>query len=278
MPQAGEALSDQKRAVFFKQSGERLTNRDSADRWTPAGVRATGEKIARTYKVREQLGISGFTVVSGAGNIARGDELKKHGIGGEQADFLGRLSLVMNTIVVYQDLCRLRIPAVVLLTEKMKIEDRAADHEAYSATRMREAHAEGQVVLIAGGTGEDNVTTDNAVVHYANDYRTVDPDQELLILKGTKHDGVFAHDPEQFTHAKRFPVISARTMLAEYERFPVVDRPSLESLVTNNLAMRVYADGAHDLESVLRHDPRDGSNGSSIGTLIVPYEYPQAAA
>jgi uridylate kinase len=278
MPQTSEALREQERAVFFKQSGERLTSKDSIDRWTPAGVRATGEKIARTYRVREELGITGFTVVSGAGNIARGDELKKFGIGGEQADFMGRLSLVMNTIVVYQDLCRLRIPAVVLLTEKMKIEDRAADHETYSATRMREAHADGQVVLIAGGTGEDNVTTDNAVVHYANEYRSVEPDQHLLILKGTKHDGVFAHDPEKYTDAKRFSIISAQTMLDDYEKYPVVDRPSLESLVANNLSMRVYADGAHDLESVLRHDPRDGSNGNSIGSLIVPYELEPAVA
>lgn len=60
-----------------------------------------------------------------------------------------------------------------------------------------EAYEKERVVLVAGGTGEDDKTTDNAVMEYARRHYEHDPEAKLLVLKGTKEEGVFHGDPRK---------------------------------------------------------------------------------
>lgn len=264
-------MSRQEKAVFLKQSGERLDigrDQPGLHHWRPDGVRHVAEKIARAHSLRKELGVSGLTVISGAGNIARGDILKQYGVAVRNADALGRLATIQNTIVIAETLEDLKIPVEIMRAAVMEYADVNVQPVGYSAEKLRAAHEAGKVALIGGGTGENDVTTDNAVVFYAEDYRRV-YGGDIRILKGTNVDGVFDANPHQRQDAKRYKTISAHTMLDEYERYSVVDRPSLERLIDSGMTMLVYAEGGHDLDNVLRHDP-GRINGASIGTLIVP--------
>ncbi|HVS58696.1 MAG TPA: hypothetical protein VHD60_03080 [Candidatus Saccharimonadales bacterium] len=260
------------RAVFFKQSGERLaaTGGDDNDRdiYHPSGVRTVGEKLAQVHKLQKELDLSGITVVSGAGNIIRGDRLREKRIAMQAADVLGRLATIQNTIVIAEQLELRGVPHQIFITNRMKVQDQSLRAARYDAADVCQTHAEGKIALIGGGTGEDNVTTDNAVVWYAQDYRNIH-DGNVTILKGTQVDGVFEDDPSKRSDARRYKIIGAPYMLANYERYGVVDKASLQQLIDSNLSMVVYADGGHDLETVLRHDPERG-NGTSIGTVIMP--------
>jgi len=260
------------RTIFLKQSGERLNQgAESGYPWYAEDVQATGKKLAFAYHAMDELAITGLTVVSGAGNIARGKDLRDSGIAPKRADFLGRLGTIQNTEIILETLEAMNVPATVFLANRMRLEDESVKLEPYSVDRMHQAHEEGRVVLIAGGTGQDGVTTDNAVVTYARQYHQ-NFGGEVTILKGTKFDGVFNGDPKKQANARCYKKISARYMLKHYEeRFTVVDKQSLEELIKSNLSMLVYADGEYDFETILRHDPRNnGTSGESIGTVIVP--------
>jgi uridylate kinase len=273
MANSSSLHSNSQKAVFFKQSGELLTTKGSGELWTPAGTRETGDKIARVYRVRDEIGVSAITLVSGAGNVIRGNGLKRQGIAGSEADRLGRLGTIMNTIAIDHALRDAKVPVQRFIATGMSFTDMGQEQFApYNIDDIQEAHDQGRVVLIAGGTGEDNVTTDHAVMWYGHDYALASPDSEVTVLKGTKHDGVYETDPDKSTTAKKYATIGAPYMLRNYAQYPVVDEPSLGKIVESGLSMLVYADGAHDLETVLRHDPRSGGNGNSIGTLIVPQD------
>ena len=260
--------------VHLKQSGELLSSHGEVGAlWTPNGVRASTEKIVSVHRNRERLNVSGILMVSGAGNIIRGDQLRKHGIANGRADALGRMATVMNTIVLAQALEQRRVPTAMFIADTMRVVDASIPMEdlpPYDPGAVRQAYEKERVVLVAGGTGEDNKTTDNAVLEYARRHREgVGADDEVLILKGTKYDGVFESDPAQDARARRFGQISAGYMLENYEQFAVVDQASLTTINTSGLSLRVYADGQHDLRTVL-----EDSDG--IGTLIVPgYSQPK---
>jgi uridylate kinase len=116
-------------------------------------------------------------------------------------------------------------------------------------------------VLIGGRKGTDGNTTDSAVIWYARDYRSNADEIPVTVLKGIRVDGVYEGDPETNANAGRYAQISASTMLADYNRFAVVDRESLEIVVKSGLNMQVYRDAAHDIAHAL--DPQ-----SAIGTTI----------
>jgi uridylate kinase len=263
-------MARSRRVVFLKVSGERLGKGNVDNRgWHPNGVRATRDKLAQAYKVRGELGIDGLTIISGAGNVVRGEHMRAHSIAPKYADVMGRLGLIQNTLVIAEALDEIKVPNKVLLTDKMHFHDKSLKLESYSPKAAAKAHQEGKIVLIAGGTGEDNVTTDNAVVFYASDY-SKNIGGKVTVLKGTQVDGVFEEDPAKVVNARRYKTIGAPQMLRKYHKFQVVDRSSLNQLIESGLSMLVYADGGHDIENVLRHDPRHNHNGASIGTIIVP--------
>ena len=262
--------------VHLKHSGELLSSHgDPNALWTPNGVRASTEKIVSVHRTREQLGVSGILMVSGAGNIVRGDQLRKHGIANGRADALGRLATVMNTIELAQALEERRVPVAMYIADTMSLRDTSItgnDLMQYDPQAVREAYEKERIVLVAGGTGEDNKTTDNAVLEYARRHKAlIDGTDDVLILKGTKYDGVYDRDPAADARAKRFARISAGYMAQFYKDFPVVDRASLDTINESGLSLRVYADGNHDLRTVLE-------DGDEIGTLIVPgYSEPEYA-
>ena len=260
--------------VHLKQSGELLAaHGKKGELWTPDGVRSSVEKAAMAYESRRSLGMKGLMLVSGAGNIIRGQELRAHGIADGQADLLGRLATIQNTLVLAQGLRSRGVPTVTFLADSMELADRSlnGDLKTYDVDEVRNAYDDERIVLVGGGTGEDNVTTDHAVMAYAAKHIEADPGADVIVLKGTKHDGVYDSDPAKDARARRYTEISAQLMLDDYDRFAAVDKSCLEQIVETGLSMQLYRDGAHDLTYVL-----EGHNGSvnRVGTLIVSSDDP----
>ncbi len=250
--------------VFVKQSGELLNKGGkSGDAWTPDGIRASVDKLVAAYSMRVELGMTGLTLVSGAGNFTRGDTLREEHIGGEFADVLGRLSTIKNTIVLADALRRRDVPVEMFIAQGMEFADPTLGRLVpYTDELALQAHADGRMVAIAGGTGEDGVTTDNAVMTYAQRIKaSIGPDERIQVIKGTKFDGVFDSDPAGNASARRYTEISAQYMIRRYEQFRVVDMGSLEQIALSGISMRVHRDDEHDLVTAL--------SNHSVGTLIV---------
>ena len=255
-------MPDTKRAVFLKISGEKLSGSSiSKGCWDKTALIRNAQNISAAHTKLNGLGISGLTIICGGGNIARGDKLKGENISPRYADVVGRGATILNTIVLADTLQAASIPCEIFIATKMSYNDPSIATIPYTPEALKSAHAQGKVCLIAGGTGEDNVTTDNAVVLYASSYRKVF-DGEVIVLKSTQFDGVFESDPKTNPGARRYKSISAQSMLNDYERFKVVDKTSLTNLVKHGLTMRVYDENEHDLAEML--------NGKNGGTIIVP--------
>lgn len=256
-----------KRAIFLKQSGELLEKPGAASHWQAA--HAVAANIADAYKRLNELSIGGLTVVPGAGNIARGEKLRAQNIEDKYADVLGRWGTIGNSIVLVGALESLRVPVELIITNKMNYQDPVVELKTYTPQAVLAAHRAGKVVIIAGGSGEENVTTDNAVAFYAADFGSVF-DGEIVILKSTKFDGVYVSDPAQAAAAPpaRYKRISASTIKRNYQQLKVVDARSLDRLLNDRLSMLVYSDAAHSLSEVLASIA--SASPDTIGTLIVP--------
>lgn len=253
--------------VHLKQSGELLASQGQpGELWTPSGVRASTEKIAAAYKRRSKIGMSALAIVSGAGNVVRGKELSQGGIANGYADVLGRLATLQNTIVLATALEEQKVPVATFMADTMAFRDASLEVGAfntYDADAIKEAVAKERVILIAGGTGEDNKTTDNAVLAYGARHAEAFPDMSVMVLKGTKYDGVYESDPAKNVHAKRFAEVTAGYMIEHYSEMPAVDRACLDEIQRTGLTLQVYRDGNHDLSTVV-------IDSSEIGTVIVP--------
>jgi uridylate kinase len=265
--------------VFYKQSGERLNKGEGKNPfWKPGGVRSVQNKLALAYRSREELGIKGINVVSGAGNIIRGEGLKDEGIAPEYADALGRWATAMNTVVIQAALESKKIPTKSFIAPGMRLEDPKFHFEEYSPEALAEAHEAGFLTLVAGGIGEDNITTDGATVWYAQRHHELmgEEDGAVTILKGTQVDGVFDADPNapDTVNARRYSVIGAPEMQRYHKRLGVIDEPSLAMLIESGLSMTVFSEGGHDLYTLLRFRGENGASemGVDIGTLVVGRE------
>lgn len=249
------------RAVFLKQSGELLEDERVGGHWG-AAVKVAA-KIANAHRKLDELHVSGLTVVIGAGNLARGNTLKAQGLADKYADAIGRWGTIGNAMVLVGALEAAKVPVEALITANMQYQDPKFSFDSYSPQKVLAAHRRGKIVVIAGGTGEDNVTTDNAVAFYAKDFRKVF-DGEIAVLKGTKYDGVYDKDPAKNKDAKKYPTISAQFMRDNYEQFKVVDKRSLDQLIDGDLSMLIYSEPLHPLEKVL------ALKDYQIGTLVTP--------
>lgn len=257
-------MTSAERVLFYKSSGEALQDRKVKEghSWSPVGVRGHADKLQRAYNLRGSIGVSGFVTVSGAGNIVRGDALRDQGIARGFEDFVGRLGTIQNTFVIAAALAERDVPHAILLAPGMRLGDQTAGRlKSHSHEAVMSAFEEEKVVLIAGGKGTDGNTTDGAIMHYAADFRREEPDVDVVVLKGTKVDGVYDGNPEQNQGARRFAHISAHTMLDDYARFQVVDRESLRIAAETGIDMIVYNDGAHDISEVM-------SAQAGIGTVV----------
>lgn len=263
--------------VHLKQSGELLAAQGSeGDLWTPDGVRSYAEKVRSIVQKSEDLGIEGIQLISGAGNIIRGDKLQKTQIAGNYRDVIGRLATIQNTIILAEALEYRDIETSVFIADNMNFVDPSLANlspRPYDVESVLEAYEQRKVVLIGGGTGEDGKTTDNSVLEYARRHKVARPDDDVVAMKGTKFDGVYDEDPRTNAKARRFRRISAKFMLSDYDRYCAVDADCLAQIATTGIALRVYRDGQHDIETLL------GSNRDNIGTLIVPDDIePELAA
>lgn len=268
-------MREPNRAVFLKQSGELLEGPDTSDHWQSAAKVAA--ELAKAYNCLEQFNIVGLTLVPGGGNIARGVELRSQNVADRYADVIGRWATIGNAIVLAGALEAQNVPVELFISDKMTYRDASINLTPYSAEKLAEAHQQGKVAIIGGGSGEDNATTDYAVALYARDYARV-YDGPITVLKSTKFDGVYESDPAKAAAGAppaRYVRLSAQMIRDNYQKLKAVDERSLEQLIDGHLSMLVYSDAKHDLSEVLEVS---GQTQPPIGTLIVSEDSPPVLA
>ena len=178
------------RRILLKLSGEALMGGGSY------GIdHRTIARIVDEVKVVVDLGVQ-IGVVIGGGNIFRGIAPAANGMDRAQADYVGMLATVMNSLAL-QDAMRVA-GLTARVQSALNIEQVVEPYIRGRAIRYLE---QGRIVIFAGGTGNPFFTTDTAAA-----LRGAEIGAEI-VLKATRVDGIYSSDPEKDPAATRFDAI-----------------------------------------------------------------------
>ncbi|OHA13322.1 MAG: hypothetical protein A2909_00370, partial [Candidatus Tagabacteria bacterium RIFCSPLOWO2_01_FULL_39_11] len=160
------------------------------------------EFIAEEIKPVLGLGVQ-IGIVVGGGNVVRGCELEKQGFSRDVADNMGMTATIINAQAL-QDVLERKYGIVTRVQSAVEIKRFV---EPYIPRRALRHFEKNRVVILAGGTGNDYCTTDNAAVTRAYELRAD------AVLKGTKVNGLYDKDPVYYKTAKLIPKISYQEFL-----------------------------------------------------------------
>jgi uridylate kinase len=182
--------------ILLKLSGEALMG-DKAFGIDPAVLEDVASEISSIHKVGVQVAI-----VIGGGNIFRGLQSTRYGVGRVAADHMGMLATIINALALGEALQRIGAE-----TRVMTAIDMIKIAEPYIRGRAIRHLSKNRIVLFGAGTGNPYFTTDTAAA-----LRAVEIDAEVL-MKATKVDGVYDADPEIEPSAKPFPQLTYHEVL-----------------------------------------------------------------
>ena len=190
-----------KKRVLLKMSGEVFGERTSQTHFSPKAIDFIANEVFSIVDIAE------IAIVVGGGNLVRGAEIQK---GLELTDSIicdhvGMLATAMNALV-FQGVLEQKFNTH---TRVMTATEMRSFAELFIRRRAIRHLEKGRVVILAGGTGNPNFSTDTAMVLRAHE---LDAD---LTIKGTKVDGVYDKDPKIHSDARKLSLISHSDYLAQ---------------------------------------------------------------
>ena len=187
-------------------------------------------------------------IVIGGGNIFRGLSGVKKGFDRVKGDSMGMLATVINSIAIQSALESIGVSARVLTAIRME-----PVGEYYTKAKAVEYLEKGEVVIIAGGTGNPYFTTDTASA-----LRAAEINADAL-LKGTRVDGVYSADPEKDQSAKKYDSLSFNA--AYQKKLKVMDLTAFTMCSENDIPVVVFnMDQPGNLKKIFLE--------KNIGTLV----------
>lgn len=228
--------------ILLKLSGESLMGEQSY------GIdNARVLQYAQEIKAIQALGIE-VAVVVGGGNIFRGLSAEKSGMDRAQADYMGMLATVINSMALQNALETLGVYTRLLSAIKME-----QICEPYVRRRAMRHLEKGRVVIFGAGTGNPYFTTDSAAALRAIEIKAD------VVLKGTRVDGIYTADPEKDPTATKFEHL---TFDEVYDKnLNVMDMTAFTLCDENSLPIIVFDMNTEgNLMKLI--------NGETIGTLV----------
>jgi len=228
--------------VLLKLSGESLGGKNKSGIDVDV-LRYFASQIAAAVQNKTQIAI-----VIGGGNIFRGLSSQAAEMDRVNADKMGMLATVINSLALADAVRNAGLDARVLTAFPI-----GTIGELYTKDTAMQYLNEGKVVIVAGGTGNPFFTTDTAAV-----LRAIEINADV-ILKGTRVDGVYDDDPEKNPQAKKFESISYKEVIDKNLR--VMDITAISMAMDNKLPIVVFDLGNKDnLIKII--------SGEKIGTIV----------
>ncbi len=209
------------RRVLLKLSGEALMG-DSSFGIDPQVL----ESLSRQIRAVNEAGVQ-VAIVVGGGNIFRGLAAASTGMDRAQADYMGMLATVMNSLALQDSLERAGV-----FTRVMSAIDMQAVAEPYIRRRAIRHIEKGRVVIFAAGTGNPYFTTDTTAA-----LRALEIGADC-IMKATKVDGVYDTDPIENPAAVKYEELRYIDVLNRGLR--VMDSTAISLCMDNGLPILVF--------------------------------------
>jgi uridylate kinase len=228
--------------ILLKLSGESLTGEKQF------GIESDViNRFANEVQKAHKLGVE-IAIVIGGGNIFRGLSEKASEMDRVQADYMGMLATVINSLALQDALEQKGVHTRVMTAIEMN-----QIAEPFIRRRAIRHLEKKRVVIFAGGTGNPYFTTDTAAV-----LRAVEIEADV-IFKGTRVDGVYDDDPEKVKDALKFDTISYMEIVKR--GLKVMDTTAITLSMDNKLPIVVFNFNKEDnLQRILL--------GELIGTKV----------
>lgn len=205
------------------------------------------KQYAEDIKAVHDKGLE-IAIVIGGGNIFRGLSAEKSGMDRAQADYMGMLATVINSMALQDALEKVGLKTRLLTAIKME-----QICEPFIRRRAVRHLEKGRVVIFGAGTGNPYFTTDSAAALRAIEIKAD------AVLKGTRVDGIYTADPEKDPSATKYSQISFREV---YDKgLNVMDMTAFTLCEENKLPIIVF-----DMNKTGNF--MKIANGDEIGTLV----------
>ena len=207
--------------ILLKLSGEALMGKKQYGIDTEQVI-----QYAKDIKQVVDQGVE-VAIVIGGGNIHRGMEAEKSGMDRVQADYMGMLATIINSMALQDALEKSGLKTRLLSAIKME-----QVCEPFIRRRAVRHLEKGRVVIFGAGTGNPYFTTDTAA-----SLRAIEIEADV-VLKGTKVDGIYTADPMKDSSATKFDKIS---FVDAYEKgLNVMDMTAFTLCQENKLPIIVF--------------------------------------
>ncbi len=208
--------------IILKLSGEALSA-NSKKVINQDVLKGLALEISELIKENYEVGI-----VVGGGNIWRGVEAEELGMDRSQADYMGMMATIMNSLALQDALEKIGVDTRVLTA--LRVDSVAEPYIRRKAIRHLEKK---RVVIFAGGTGMPYFSTDTNTMLKAAE---VGATKVLMAKNGV--DGVYDKDPNVYADAKKFTTLTFSEMLAK--KLKVIDLTAASMAEENNLEVIIF--------------------------------------
>jgi uridylate kinase len=231
--------------VLLKLSGEAF----AGDEGYGIDGKVVEQLASEIVEVRADLGVE-TAVVVGGGNIWRGMTGASAGMDRAQADYMGMLATVINSLALQDVLERLGQPTRVQSAITM-----AAVAEPYIRRRAIRHLEKGRVVIFAAGTGNPFFTTDTTAALRAVEI------EAGVILRGTHSgvDGIYTDDPRTNPDATKLDHVTYIEVINKGLR--AMDPTAVTLCMEHQLPIVVF-------DLMTKGNVRSILLGEAIGTLV----------
>ena len=211
------------RRIVLKLSGEALSG-DQGFGIEPKIIRSIAEQV----KEVAQLGVE-VAVVVGGGNIWRGKIGSEMGMERANADYMGMLATVMNSLALQDSLESIGIPTRVQTSIEMR--QVAEPYIRRKAVRHLEKK---RVVIFAAGTGNPYFSTDTTAA-----LRAAEVEADVILMAKNNVDGVYSDDPKTNKDAVKYQTLSYLDMLNK--GLEVMDSTASSLCMDNDIPLIVFS-------------------------------------
>jgi uridylate kinase len=217
------ANSSHPQRVLLKLSGEQFAD----DRGYGINLELVKGFAAEIQSARDATGAQ-IVIVAGGGNIMRGASVRGTSIQEVTGHYMGMLAGVLNGMALVDILNDSGVPTV--LQSRLAIGTMVEPFVRGTAIKHLQ---DGNVVLMAGGSGLPYVTHDTASVTAALELGCD------LVLKGSNVDGVYDRDPRKHADAKKHTTITHHQALTD-PNISVFDDAAVSIAMENQLPIVVF--------------------------------------
>jgi uridylate kinase len=229
--------------IVLKLSGEALSGEQGYG-LEPKIVRSVAEQVKEVV----ELGVE-VAIVVGGGNIWRGKVGSEMGMDRANADYMGMLATVMNSLALQDSLENCGVETRVQTSIEMR-----QVAEPYIRRRAMRHLEKKRVVIFAAGTGNPYFSTDTTAA-----LRAAEIDAEVILMAKNNVDGVYTADPMIDSTATKYDELTYLKMLND--GLGVMDSTASSLCMDNDIPLLVF--NVTEEGNIKR-----AVSGEEIGTII----------